>query len=89
MTRKPLADPGVVSDRSMQIPLTAHLPFRRPRPAAAEHSERQPRPSRTRPARRGAICEDRALYACVCGYAFTASVSTTVGCPHCGSTQAW
>ncbi len=33
--------------------------------------------------------EDRALYACGCGLAFTASVSTSVSCPHCGGTQAW
>jgi hypothetical protein len=33
--------------------------------------------------------EDRACYSCTCGYVFEASVSTTVGCPHCGSAQAW
>jgi hypothetical protein len=33
--------------------------------------------------------QDRALYRCGCGYVFRASVSTTVGCPHCGTTQAW
>jgi hypothetical protein len=33
--------------------------------------------------------EDRALYSCSCGYAFKADVSTSVGCPHCGTTQAW
>jgi len=33
--------------------------------------------------------EDRAAYRCSCGYVFEAPVSTTVGCPHCGSTQAW
>ena len=33
--------------------------------------------------------EDRAFYSCSCGYVFEASVSTTVGCPHCGSAQAW
>jgi hypothetical protein len=32
---------------------------------------------------------DRALYRCGCGHAFTASVSTTVGCPRCGQSQAW
>lgn len=32
---------------------------------------------------------DRASYACECGYLFSASVSTTVACPHCGSDQAW
>lgn len=33
--------------------------------------------------------EDRAHYSCRCGYAFEASVSTSVECPHCGAGQAW
>jgi hypothetical protein len=33
--------------------------------------------------------EDRAAYTCACGHVFEAAVSTTVGCPHCGDTQAW
>lgn len=33
--------------------------------------------------------EDRALYHCLCGYVFHAAVSTSVGCPHCGTAQAW
>jgi hypothetical protein len=33
--------------------------------------------------------QDRAAYSCSCGYVFEAPVSTTVGCPHCGHTQAW
>jgi hypothetical protein len=40
-------------------------------------------------ARRSGGPEDRALYSCNCGYAFKARVTTTVGCPHCGQTQAW
>jgi hypothetical protein len=32
---------------------------------------------------------DRAYYICSCGYLFSASVSTTVSCPECGSDQAW
>jgi hypothetical protein len=51
------------------------------RPAAALHSQAR--------AKRSGGPEDRALYRCGCGYAFTASVTTTVGCPHCGQTQAW
>ena len=31
----------------------------------------------------------QALYACACGYVFKAAVTTSVGCPHCGSAQAW
>jgi hypothetical protein len=25
----------------------------------------------------------------MCGFAFTAAVSTSVDCPHCGTEQAW
>jgi hypothetical protein len=32
---------------------------------------------------------DQALYTCGCGFVFHAVVSTSVGCPHCGDTQAW
>ncbi len=32
---------------------------------------------------------DRASYTCSCGYLFSASVSTSVSCPHCGAYQAW
>jgi hypothetical protein len=39
--------------------------------------------------RTGGGTEDRALYSCSCGFAFKAKVTTTVGCPHCGQTQAW
>ena len=40
-------------------------------------------------AKRSGGPEDRALYSCGCGYAFKAEVSTSVGCPHCGTKQAW
>ena len=33
--------------------------------------------------------QDLAAYGCACGCVFEAAVSTTVGCPHCGGTQAW
>ncbi len=72
----------------MQLAFTAHLPFRRTR-ATGERRERERQLSRTKSARRAAACDDKAFYACSCGYAFTANVSTTVGCPHCGTTQAW
>jgi hypothetical protein len=32
---------------------------------------------------------DHASYSCACGYLFSADVSTSVICPHCGSDQAW
>jgi hypothetical protein len=33
--------------------------------------------------------EDQAMYSCECGFVFQAAVSTSVGCPHCGGSQAW
>jgi hypothetical protein len=32
---------------------------------------------------------DLASYNCACGMVFSASVSTSVACPHCGSEQDW
>ncbi len=32
---------------------------------------------------------DHASYSCACGYLFSADVSTSVVCPHCGTDQAW
>jgi hypothetical protein len=32
---------------------------------------------------------DQASYNCQCGCVFSAPVSTTVPCPHCGIAQAW
>jgi hypothetical protein len=40
-------------------------------------------------AKRSGGPEDRALYECGCGHMFKAEVSTSVGCPHCGTCQAW
>ncbi|MGI8595659.1 MAG: hypothetical protein ACR2ML_15125 [Solirubrobacteraceae bacterium] len=39
--------------------------------------------------RRAGGPQDRALYACSCGYAFEASVTASVHCPRCGGEQAW
>jgi hypothetical protein len=70
--------------------LTASLPHRRSR-------DRHDRRSRARTAvlqtlaraKRSGGPEDRALYSCQCGFAFKAEVTTSVGCPHCGTSQAW
>ena len=40
-------------------------------------------------AKRSGGPEDLALYTCECGYAFKAEVTTSVGCPECGTHQAW
>jgi hypothetical protein len=65
------------------------LPFRLERPTRRPTRQvREQRPDQRRD-RSGGPQQDRALYTCGCGYAFTAAVSTTVGCPHCGTSQAW
>ena len=55
--------------------------------AAAEPVAAPPRDEDRARAYGGPI--DRAHYACSCGYLFHADVSTTVVCPHCGTTQDW
>jgi hypothetical protein len=76
--------------------LTARIPKRipkrrssGPRPRRAEQPVRSVPSSATLDARRGPASQDKALYSCMCGYAFTAAVTTSVGCPHCGTSQAW
>ena len=74
--------------------LTTRLPKpkrRTTRPATKKkHSTPvSPEAAETRDARRGGGPEDRALYSCMCGFAFNAKVSTSVDCPHCGTEQAW
>lgn len=80
--------------------MRARLPHLPPRPALAvrRRSRSAPHP-RPRPApspvsiedrfREGGGPRDNAFYACSCGYAFNAAVSTSVRCPHCGDGQAW
>ena len=67
---------------------TSHITRRAPR------GDRRPAPidlraSERMRARRTPGPEDQALYRCECGYAFKADVTTSVGCPHCGTNQAW
>jgi hypothetical protein len=70
--------------------LTVHRQTR----SRTNHRDRHDRP-RTKVlqtlarAKRSGGPEDRALYTCGCGFAWTAAVTTAVGCPHCGVTQAW
>ena len=42
-----------------------------------------------RPRRPEPATQDQAMYSCECGFIFRAAVSTSVGCPHCGGSQAW
>ena len=62
---------------------TRRAPARRavdPKPALSASQAR---------ARRGSGPEDRALYSCECGFAWTGEVTASPGCPHCGTPQAW
>ncbi len=90
MTKQMSMTSVLVGDRLMQL---TRLPKRRhARPAPTDRSAPSPEPvpgPATRDARRGGGPEDRALYACMCGYAFRAAVTTSVDCPHCGTEQAW
>jgi hypothetical protein len=74
--------------------LTAPLPslFRRDLRTRRRERPARPAPTVSRAldrAKRSSGPEDTALYSCHCGYAFWAEVSTSVGCPHCGTHQAW
>ena len=63
-----------------------------PRRAAEQRPAAEARPtlsvSQVR-ARRGSGPEDRALYSCECGFAWTGEVTASPSCPHCGQPQAW
>ena len=77
--------------RETDMQLTAALPSLRRRDRGDSHSGR-PRNAVLQTlarAKRSGGPEDEALYSCSCGYAFKAPVSTSVGCPHCGTSQAW
>ena len=65
-------------------PLT--LPRRRPSRSRARAAVRAPVAERNK---RANVSQDAALYSCACGYVFKAAVTTSVGCPHCGTAQAW
>jgi hypothetical protein len=71
-----------------------HHPRRgRPRPALTAAAHAGPAAPACDPdirrAREAGGPVDRASYVCACGYLFSASVSTSVICPHCGADQAW
>jgi hypothetical protein len=85
---KPLSKFGVVPLQGMQL---SRLPRTRTRraPRAPRPRPQEPPRRETNDARRAGGPEDRALYACACGFVFTEAVTTSVGCPHCGTEQAW
>jgi hypothetical protein len=60
------------------------------RPPRTASNQLPPNGSIARPQRRlEPATEDQAMYSCECGFIFQATVSTSVGCPHCGGSQAW
>ena len=73
------------SGRNADRPTAAHEPLTEQRGGIV--SERAAAPSSRK--RTGGPSEDTAVYSCQCGFVFEEQVSTTVGCPHCGHTQAW
>jgi hypothetical protein len=70
--------------------IESRLARRRSAPAARNHPDAGVEAVAT-PHRRQELgpVHDQALYSCSCGFVFEAAVSTSVGCPHCGGTQAW
>lgn len=56
-------------------------------PAPEQHHDEEHHDERRH--RECVASEDTALYSCSCGFQFTAAVTTSVACPHCGTAQAW
>jgi hypothetical protein len=77
----------------LTLPKSSRRSRRHHQPPARRASEpRQQQPalsvSQVR-ARRGGGIEDRALYSCECGFAWTGEVTASPCCAHCGTPQAW
>ena len=65
-------------------------PTHSPSPASGLAAGAAPPSPRSRERnKRANVSQDAALYSCACGYVFKAAVTTSVGCPHCGTDQAW
>jgi hypothetical protein len=75
-----LARPLTMNRRTAANRRRPALLTRRARHAAAGARERNQRAN---------VSQDAALYSCACGFVFKAAVTTSVGCPHCGTDQAW
>jgi hypothetical protein len=72
----------------MQLTRPLTLPRRRTSRGIATRPKGAVSPGRERN-KRANVSEDAATYSCSCGYVFKAAVTTSVGCPHCGTAQAW
>jgi hypothetical protein len=85
-----MSTPLYAHDSPMQLTRAITRPKReRPRHARAEAAPRPAGSAAQARAKRSGGPEDVALYTCQCGYAFKAAVTTSVGCPACGTAQAW
>jgi hypothetical protein len=71
-----------LNDDSGETPARGRLRLVPPREATEEFADE-------RRMRDAGGPDDSATYHCSCGYVFESAVSTSVACPHCGSTQAW
>ena len=74
--------------------LTQRITFLTERPARGKRRRVVRRaaaatPTPTRDQARVGPPQDRATYNCACGFIFQADVTTSIGCPHCGSELAW
>ena len=72
----------------MQITSQLTLSRRRSRRDSKRRAQAVASPARARN-QRANVSQDAALYSCSCGYICKAAVTTSVGCPHCGTDQAW
>jgi hypothetical protein len=73
----------------MPITATPLLRRRRERPKPGGSRRESVLSAADARARRAGGPQDRAVYQCQCGYHWTGAVTTSVGCPHCGTDQAW
>ena len=72
----------------MHITSPMILSRRRSRRDSKRRAQAVASPARARN-QRANVSQDAAVYNCACGYIFKAAVTTSVGCPHCGTDQAW
>jgi hypothetical protein len=81
-----------LSRRRLAVPpRTRHVDARTAERAAPDRrsEERLAADRREQLVRESGGPQDTAIYACGCGYQFSASVEVTVICPNCGAEQAW
>jgi len=81
---------GVLSETAMRVRLNRSTPVPREDPPAKPRLRLvRDEFADERRLRNSGGPDDTATYNCACGYVFSAHVSTSVTCPHCGGDQAW